>query len=239
MIDTFKEAFIGIPKYLTKNKQDIYTTLNELYFSNVVLKDKKIPLVFYVSGSAGFTKGNAYREWIVQNTNAIFFSPNSFKIKDRPLYNEDSSIEEYEKVHKIRQEEIKYNIDKLSEYDWIDREKIFLMGNSEGATAAGIYKGNEFFSRLLLAWNCEAGYYISDSTLGAKLEDPILSIIGRDDEYFSKESKPNIGSNINGNCIESFKFYKNAKSIVYSNTKHNLLNDNVKNDVISFIKQNL
>jgi len=236
MRKTFSKAFIGIPETLSKKSTAFYGKLEDVDFDEILSKKAKIPVVFYLNGSAGFTKGEIYRKWIVENTNCLFFSPNTLEICNRPFYNANSSIEQYEKVHKIRQKEIEYNIEKLSLFDWVDKNKIFLMGNSEGALAAGIYKGDEFFARILLAWNCESGYYISNSDIGAKKDIPILSCIGLDDEYFSRKSKPNIGYNIDGNCIESLKNYKYAKIVILSNTKHDLTqNIYVKDEVLGFV----
>ena len=237
MIKTFERAFIGVPKHLTKSGKNIYCQLDELDFKDLLFGKEKVSVVFYVSGSAGFTKGESYRKWVIQNTQSIFFSPNTFEIQNRPTYNAQSSLEEYEVVHATRLREIEYNVEQLKKFAWVDEKRILLMGNSEGATASGIYEGEEFFARILLAWNCEAGYYLSDASIGAKIDTPILAIIGREDEYFSKESEPNRGYDITGNCVEALRDYHNAKNIVYSNMKHNLLNENVKNDVVSFINQ--
>ena len=240
MKNSYHKAFIGIPKKYTKCNMDIYDTLNNINFKQVLNLTTNIPIIFYLSGSAGFTKGETYRKWIVKNTNCIFFSPNTLEITNRPFYNDNSSIEQYEKVHNIRQKEISFNIKKLLEFSWINKNKIFLMGNSEGALAAGIFKDYNFCARLLLAWNCQAGYYKKTVKIGAKKDTPILSIIGTDDEYFSKNSKKNKNYNITGNCIKKLKNFTDVKNIILSNTKHNLLNNKyVKNEIISFINLNL
>lgn len=235
--NSFNYAFIGIPKQYTKTNENIYTQINKINLE-VMLKEnlENIPIVFYLNGSAGFTKGAIYREWITENTNYIFFSPNTLKIKNRPFYNPRSTIYEYEAVHNVRQKEIKFNLDNFLKFTWINKNRIILMGNSEGALAAGIYNGNEFNARILLAWNCEAGYYKSDVVIGADTNDKILTIIGTEDEYFSVNSEPNNGFKTTGNCIEKLKNYTQVKNVILSNTKHNLLNNPyVKEEILLFV----
>lgn len=235
---SFEKAFIGIPKKMNITDNNIYDTIDNIKINDLIRKNIKVPVVFYLNGSAGFTKGKIYRQWIIEDTNCLFFSPNTLEIKNRPFYNNKSKIDEYEEVHLIRQKEIIYNINKLLDYEFIDKNKIFLMGNSEGALAAGIYSGQEFFSRILLAWSCESGYYKKTVDIGAKIDDPILTIIGYDDEYFSVNSEFNNKLNLSGNCIKKLSKYKNVKNVILSNTKHNLLNNPyTKEEIITFLKK--
>ncbi len=70
-------------------------------------------------------------------------------------------------MHKVRQAEIFYNIKKLKDLKFIDKNNIFLMGNSEGGLAAAAYKGREFRGRIVTAYSCENGYYSKDFKIGS------------------------------------------------------------------------
>jgi hypothetical protein len=222
MDQSFNTAYIGIPKSLSKDRQATYTQLSSLRLSDYLKSHiESVPTIFYLNGSAGFTKGEVYRKWVVENTGCLFFSPNDFAISGRPTYSPRSRLDEYETVHRFRQDVIRYNINKLLGLG-LNLNPIFLMGNSEGALAAGVYPGREFFGRIILAWGCESGYYTSHCQLGAAKDDPILAIIGDHDEYFSKQSKKSIGHNINGSCQKQLQDYKNAINITLPMTGHNL-----------------
>lgn len=110
------------------------------------------------------------------------------------------------------------------------------MGSSEGAHAVSKYKGNEFKGRIIAAYSCEKNYYSNDFKIGAKKKDPILNIIGTQDEYFSSYSKYE-NKEVTGNCASALLKYKNAKVVILPKTKHNVIeNQYTIPEVINFLK---
>lgn len=236
--DTYKYAYIGIPKGFGGLEKSYFGTLNKFKKKYPDFKaNNKIPTVLFMHGSAGLNKGKTYRKWIVEEAGFIFFAPNSFKIENRPTYNSPAKISAYEKVHKVRQAEIHYNLGKLKNVSFIDDAHIFLMGNSEGGLAAAAFKGREFKGRIVTAYSCENGYYSSNFTLGAKKSEPFLNIIGTHDEYFANESDTNKNHEVQGHCTKALRKYKKAKVIILPQTKHDITqNIYVKDEIISFLK---
>ncbi len=236
--DTFKYAYIGLPKGFGGLKENYYGSLNKFKKKYPDFKTyEKLPLLIFIHGSAGLNKGVTYRKWIVENTGFIFFAPNSFKLKDRPTYGENEKIKTYEKVHKVRQAEIHYNLEKLKEIPFIDQSQIFLMGNSEGGLAAAAYDKRRFKARIITAYSCENGYYSRDFKLGAKKNEPILNIIGTHDQFFSNDSKANEKHEVDGHCTKALMQHKNAKVIILPQTKHDITqNIYVKDEIIHFLK---
>lgn len=236
--DTFKYAYIGIPKGISDLHKPYFGTLDKFLKQYPNFRTKqKLPTLFYMHGSAGFSKGQTYRKWIVEDAKFIFFAPNSFKLKNRPTYKNPSPIKKYEKVHKLRQAEIIYNLKKLKKLDFINFENLFLMGNSEGAFAAAFYKGKEFKGRVVAAYSCENGYYSKDFKIGAKKYDPFLNIIGTHDEYFGSDSKPNKNHGVEGHCTSALKKFPNAKVVLLPQTKHDITqNIYVKGEIVEFLK---
>lgn len=234
--DTYKHAYIGIPKGFGDLKEPFYGKLNKFKKLYPDFKaDKKIPTVLFMHGSSGLRKGTTYRKWIVE-AGFIFFAPNSFKIKNRPTYISPAKISVYEKVHKIRQAEIFYNLKKLQNVSFIDEKNLFLMGNSEGGLAAAAYSGREFKGRIITAYSCENGYYSRNFKLGAKKSEPFLNIIGTHDEYFGEDSEPNSEHEVKGHCTKALMHHKNAKVILLPLTKHDITaNIYVKEDIINFL----
>jgi len=236
--DCFKYAYIGIPKGVGGLKKPYFGTLNNFLKAHPNFKSKKsIPTLFYMHGSAGFSKGETYRKWIVNEANFIFFAPNSFKIKKRPTYKTPSSIKKYEKVHRLRQAEIIYNLKKIKKLEFIDFDKLFLMGNSEGGLACAAYKGNEFKARIVTAFSCENSYYSKDFKIGSKKYEPFLNIIGTHDEYFANDSIPNKKYEVQGHCTQALKNFPKAKVVLLPKTKHDITkNIYVKDEILNFLK---
>ncbi|MGM0518573.1 MAG: dienelactone hydrolase family protein [Campylobacterota bacterium] len=231
----FDDAFIGVPKEFINEKEPFYGTLKTFLnkYKNIDLSNTTT--VFFMHGSAGLKKGTVYRKWLV-NQGFIFFAPNSFKVQKRPTYETPAKLKKYEKVHTFRQAEIHYCYERLSELNFIDTKKLFLMGNSEGGLAAAAYKGKEFKGRVITAYSCENGYYSKDFKIGASKSEPILNIIGTHDEFFSNESKPTKKYEVQGHCTDALRKYPNAKVIILPQTKHDITtNIYVKNDILNFL----
>ena len=236
--DTFKHAFVGIPKKLTGLKKDFFGTYDEFLSKHPNIKiDEKAALVLYMHGSSGLYTGDSYRQYIVKEVGAIFFAPNSFMIENRPTYLSHVKEKEYIKVHKIRLAEIYYNMQELEKLDFIDKENLFLMGNSEGGLAAAIYKTKNFKGRIVTAFSCESSYFYTNFKLGSKKDEPFLNIIGTHDQFFSKKTSLNRKYKVDGNGIESLKKHTNAKIVILSKTKHDItINPYVKDEIVSFLK---
>jgi len=238
--DVYKKAYIGIPKGYGGLKEHFIGFMDEFLkqYPNFEV-EIPIPTVLYMHGSGDFIRGDIYRNWIVHDLNFAFISPHSHIIKNRPTYISPAPKSEYKKVHRLRQAEIRYSSKQIRKTTWIDKNNLFLVGNSEGALAAGVYKGDEFKARVILAWSCEDGYYSDDTKIGSKKDEPILSIIGTEDEYFGVDSKFTEGHQkhkINGHCIEALLEHSNSKVVVLPKTKHNLTyNPYTKYELINFL----
>lgn len=238
IVDTFRYAYIGVPKKLLGNKENFYGTYDELLLKYPNFSPSaKIAVVLYMHGSSGLYTGDVYRKYIVEDIEAIFFAPNSFKIDNRPTYKSPVKEKIYKKVHKIRLAEISYNLKELKKLKFIDTNNIILMGNSEGGLAAAIYKSNEFKARIVTAFSCESSYFYTNFKLGSNRNTPFLNIIGTHDEFFSKKTSLNKKYKVEGNGIDSLKKYENAKIVILSKTKHDITtNIYVKDEIISFLK---
>jgi len=235
----FEKAYVGIPKGYGGLKESFIGYMDEFIKKYPNFNPKqKIPTVLYMHGSGDFIRGDTYREWICNDLGFAFICPRSHILKNRPTYVSPAPKKQYKKVHRLRQAEIKFSSKKIKKIKWIDKKNIFLMGNSEGALAAGIYPGDEFKARVILAWSCEDGYYSQDTHIGSKKHEPILSIIGTEDEYFgiNSEFTNTKKHKIQGHCIEALLEHGNSKVVVLPKTKHNLTdNPYTKYEIINFL----
>ena len=235
--NTFNQAFIGISKNVTKLNNNFYGSYDEFKAICNEINLKNIPVVLYMHGSSGLGTGERYRKWIVENTNFIFFAPNSFALKNRPVYRSPDKIKKYNKVHKLRHKELEYNLKKIKKINFTDNNNIFLMGNSEGAVTSSMYNKYVFKGRIITAFSCENCYFINDYKIGAKKYEPILNIIGNEDEYFSNKSNFNINYNVDGNSLKTLENHKNAKIVILPKAKHDLTsNIYTKYEILNFLK---
>lgn len=192
-----------------------------------------------MQGSGNFSKGPTFREWITGDTGWVFFAPNTHTSSKRPRYSSPVPKKVYKEIHKYRQAEIDQFVQRLDELPFIDKDRLFLMGNSEGALAAARYAGKEFVGRMVLSWTCEPGYYTDFPKVGAKYQtDPFLNIVGRDDVYFGKDSPFNNQYRNKGHCGDALLRYKYAKVVLLPNTGHNVMaNPFTKGEVLDFLHQ--
>lgn len=237
--DSFNQGFIGLPQGLAGLTEPFYGTLAEAKekIANLSEVTTTYPTVLYMQGSGNFSKGPTFREWITGDLNWVFFAPNTHTSNKRPRYSSPVPKKVYEEIHKYRQAEIDQFVKNIDKLPFIDKDRLFLMGNSEGALAAARYAGKEFVGRLVLSWSCEPGYYTDLPKVGSSYKtDPFLNIMGRDDVYFGTDSPYNNQYNNIGHCGDALLRYKNAKVVLLPNTGHNVMaNPFTKNEVLDFL----
>lgn len=195
------------------------------------------PTILYMHGSSGLYRGEVYQRYIVEELGYLFFAPNSYKIKDRPTYQSPTKLKKYMKVHKVQVAEIDYNSKRLLKSGFVDKNNLFLMGNSEGGLAAAIFQSNKFNDRIITAFSCESPYFYTNFQLGSKKSEPFLNIIGTHDEFFGKNTDHNREYKVEGHGIEKLKNYKNAKVVILPKAKHDLTRSiYVKDEVLGFLR---
>ncbi|PIE42085.1 MAG: hypothetical protein CSA47_02220 [Gammaproteobacteria bacterium] len=238
-VDSFDKAFIGLPKGFADLSEPFYGTLKQAKekIANLEEINTTYPTVLYMQGSGSFSKGPTFRQWITGDAGWVFFAPNTHVSSKRSKYSSPVPKKIYEEIHKYRQAEIDQFVKRLDELPFVDRDRMFLMGNSEGALAAARYAGREFVGRLVLSWTCEPGYYTDFPKVGSKYKtDPFLNIVGRDDVYFGKDSPYNNQYRNKGHCGDALLRYQHAKVVLLPNTGHNVMkNPFTKDEVISFL----
>lgn len=238
--DSFDKAFVGIPKGVLGISEPFYGTLDEALQKMPNLKNfvKKLPTVVYMQGSGDFHKnGEIYRQWITGEGGYIFFAPNTHAVNNRPTYSSPVPKSYYEKVHTFRQAEIDQVVKRIDELPFIDLNKTFLIGFSEGGLAAARYAGNAFVGRIVLGWSCEPGYYTNYPKIGAQPTDPFLNIIGRDDPYFGTQNPWNNEYNNDGHCGDALFNFNHAKVVLLPNTGHGIVsNPYTKHEILNFIE---
>ncbi len=134
----------------------------------------RIPAVIYLHGCAGNTAG---LYWAIKfnQLGYAFFAPDSLARPRKSLCYKGGMVE---RRIPMRTEEMRYVLSQLQELDWIDHQRIVLMGSSEGAQAASAYRGDEFAAVILEGTDCR---FVGGSPRTVR-GIPVLNIVGSKDD---------------------------------------------------------
>jgi dienelactone hydrolase len=123
---------------------------------------KKFPTVIYLHGCSGM--GPADFDYMTPLARAGYavIAPRSFARRDRPETCDPRRFAAvpgapHRRVRGMRQEEILYASRRARELPWVERENFFLMGHSQGGSAAAAYAGEEFRARVISGSTCNLG----------------------------------------------------------------------------------
>ena len=133
----------------------------------------KVPAVIYLHGCAGNTKGDVWAGHF-SNMGYAFFAPNSLA---RPRQSLCYTGNMNSLRIPMRREELNYALQQIRKADWIDQDRVILMGSSEGAQAASDYDGREFAAIVLSATDCR----FSGGSPNAPAGIPVLNMVGAND----------------------------------------------------------
>ena len=149
----------------------------------------------------------------------VVIAPDSFARRFRPLQCRPSENKGGHNifVFDFRLTEISYALHRMAKLRWIDSDRLFLVGTSEGGVAAALYRGEEFRSRIIAQWTCNGAPFIRG--LAAPGGEPILAIVRRKDPWYQPENT--VGQS--GDCGAFFKTPGNSRSII--------MNGNIGHDV--------
>ena len=142
---------------------------------------KKRPTVVFVHGCTGLGRGNLRYMRLLAEAGYAVIAPDSFARRYRPETCDPSrrrGIEgaPHRRVSQMRQEEIHHAAYRLRRIRWVDAKNLFLMGHSQGGTAAAAYEGDEFGAHVISGSVCRRGVRMPSGT-------PALALYSRDDPW--------------------------------------------------------
>ena len=147
----------------------------------------RLPAVIYLHGCAGNTVGETWARTFSRSGYA-FFAPNSLARPRKSLCHTGRTRMITERIP-MRMEEALYALQELRKADWIDPNRIVLMGSSEGAQAASVYNGTEFAAIVLSATDCR----FSGGSPKAPRGVPVLNMVGENDRQGGGSGCPHFG----------------------------------------------
>jgi dienelactone hydrolase len=210
---TLDEAIVGIPaRYLKWDVPSGMATYGPMkYVAQDLAKiagDKKIPLVIYLHGCAGFGYSSSHDiNFLILNGYAVL-APNSFAREYKPesCYPRTYRGGLHRGVLGFRLAEAAHAHEAAKNLPWVDKKNIFMMGFSEGGVTTAKYPNGGLAGRIILGWTCNSGWAEYSGISGPR-DEPILAIVASNDPWFRNPWNA-------GNCGNSMFFRRNAKSIV-------------------------
>lgn len=166
------------------------------------------PTILYLHGCTG--QGRLAPLQAFAEAGFAVIAPNSFARRFRPLQCRPSERTGGENifVFDFRLVEISYALQRMAALPWINNERLYLVGTSEGGVAAALYRGEEFRSRIIAQWTCHGAPFIRG--LAAPKGEPVLAIVRSDDPWYQPERT----AGQLGDCSAFFKTPERSRSLV-------------------------
>jgi dienelactone hydrolase len=164
----------------------------------------KLPVVVYLHGCTGIGNLDLLR-WVAEAGFAVV-APDSFARNWRPLQcDPETRTGGYNLfVYDLRLAEIAYAVDQLWQAPWADRGRMALLGSSEGAVAAALYRGDEFRGRVIAQWTCSGAPHVEG--IAAPAEEPILALVGGEDPWYAANPGLDCGQFLEGRRLDCGQF---------------------------------
>ena len=195
-----------------------------------VAPGRRLPVVVYLHGCTGIGNYDFLRR--LARTGMIVIAPDSMARKFRPLQCRPlSKTGGYNLfVYDFRLAEVSFAVHQLQRSDWADPDRLFLIGASEGAVAAALYRGDAFRARIIAQWTCHGAPLVRG--IGAPPETPILAVVKANDPWYD----PTRTVAQRGDCGVFMQGRPGARSIVTAGNGHDVFTDPVLvQEMMSFL----
>lgn len=215
---TWERAHVALPRHLTGGRP-IFGLWREPAVRDAVgniAAASRSPAVVLLHGCNGIGEEEEIVKLILAENGFAVFLPNSFA---RPGRRPNCDVASYAislmpQAHEFRLQEIEHALARLGALPWIDADRIFLMGFSEGGMAAAAYDGDQVAGVVIAGWHCQG----REPYLGIKAPRrvPVLAIIGEDDPWYrAKRGR---------HCGQVFDGRPGARSLVLPGNGHAIVN---------------
>ncbi|MDP6709593.1 MAG: hypothetical protein QF893_24915, partial [Alphaproteobacteria bacterium] len=114
----------------------------------------KFPTVLYLHGCAGLDGLTPLRAMARRGFAVV--APDSFARRFRPRQCDPATLRGGRNVYvfDFRAAEISYAVHRFRRLPWVDKQRLFMLGVSEGGLAVAQYRGDEFRARAITEWTC-------------------------------------------------------------------------------------
>jgi dienelactone hydrolase len=187
-----------------------------------VATDKPYPVVLYLHGCVGISAVDWHWARFLKDQGYIVIQPESLK-RDRPASCEGWRGGLFPGVYRMRLEELGYAREQIGKASWADKERIYLMGHSEGGITVSLSTRDDFRAAVISAWHC--------GTTGIRVPAsvPLLAIDHQSDPWFPNEA--------GGGCAAKFGERQNAKTLTLPGAGHGTFEGPAPETVAAFFRQ--
>ena len=189
------------------------TTVKELHVHDLE-GSKKFPAVIYMHGCSGIWKGTYTRiNFLAANGYAVIAPPSLARKKyPKPCAPEHLQAGFYRDILKMRQFDAGYAIENAKTLPWVDADRVFLMGLSEGAISVATFRSKardaSVKARIVEGWTCQSTVWGEYRGIKAPADEPVLTLLGSNDPWFQNPYT-------RGDCTGFVNRHNGSKSVVY------------------------
>ena len=146
---------------------------------------QRLPTIIYMHGCAGINYVAAETAEFLRSAGYAVIMPDSFARRDKPVSCDPLTLKAglHRAVLGWRQAEARYAVERARALPWVDGQRLYLMGLSEGGITVATVFGVDVRARIIEGWTCHAGWPEYHG-LAAPEGEPVLALLGADDPWF-------------------------------------------------------
>ena len=171
-----------------------------------IKSNQNYPVVIYLHGCTGIVEWHDY-DWgkTLSANGYLVILVDSMARSGRvpncdPLRKSGSNL--FPQAYDYRQQEITYALEQVQKSNWADKQKIFLMGHSEGGIAVASSTHQSPRANIILAWTCTFRNYSALDGIKSPKEIPILAVAAKYDAWrVGKASEGRCADNADGRSV--------------------------------------
>jgi dienelactone hydrolase len=200
------------------------------------MPERAAPVVIVLHGCAGIAAEEETLLYLLTLNGFGVFMPDSFARAGREPQCDVASARAVvdPRVYHQRAEELEYGLDRVRELEWVDRERTFLLGFSEGGAVAAQYRGEGFRGVVIIGWHCAGTGVIAG--LKVPRSTPVLAFVMEQDPWY-----PGYRGR---HCGEHFGERQHSRSLTLPGDGHSVLSAadvetgaRVKRELLRFLEQ--
>jgi dienelactone hydrolase len=115
----------------------------------------------------------------------------------------------------FRLAEAEHALRQVRRFNWVDPERIVLMGQSEGGITTANYPGDGLAGRVILGWTCQIPWPPLWGLRGDRAT-PVLAVVSEGDAWFRPWY-------LAGHCGDDMDGFADARSIILDGDTHHIL----------------
>ncbi len=214
---TWESARVSIPETLTRDGRSCSGLASQRMVKDCltrIVSERKSPVIIYMHGCAGLPPEHAILQGL-QRYGLPIFAPDSYARPGRVNYCPPRRLAPRSNGHH-RSEEVTFALDQVSKFPWVDRERILIVGFSEGGVTTALFADPRPVGRIILGWTCHNSNDLWWQGVRGPESMPILAVLGGGDEIFKMRRE------WRGNCGAFLRNRPKSESVVIPDAPHGI-----------------